>query len=162
MKLLDKLAQKLALRWLKSKADKARKEGSEMLKLLDGWKSVIVMLGFIAASVSALVTGQDLGALLTPAFQALGWGAPDDVARAKALSTVVAPMLLAMWAAGGQLLKALKQYRAGAKPTEILSTPGYVKRAQVEAGLVPTGDVAEPVVDPYPEPVKKEEPAKKP
>lgn len=135
MSLFDKLAQKLALRWLKGKVETARKEGSGLMKALDGWKSLIVVVGFIGASLVALVTGQDVGALLTPLFQAIGWGAAEDISRAKTFATIVAPLLLAVWAAGSRLWKAVKQYRAGASPGELLSTEGYVKQARAEGKL---------------------------
>ena len=136
MSVFDKLAQKLALRLLKGKVDKARKEGNGLMKAIDGWKSVIVVLGFIVASLVALVTGQDVGMLLTPVFQAMGWAQPEDLSTAKMFATVVAPLLLAIWAASSRLLKAWKQYRAGAKPSELLATEGYVKQARAE-GLLP-------------------------
>lgn len=135
MKVFDKLAQKLALRWLKGKADKARREESGFMKALDGWKSFIVVLGFIGASVAALVTGQDVGGLLTPIFQAVGWSQAEELAKAKTFATVVAPLLLAVWAAASRLWKAVKQYRSGARAGELLSTEGYVKQARAE-GLI--------------------------
>ena len=136
MKLIDKLAQKLALRWLKGKADRARKEGNGLMKALDGWKSLIVVLGFIAASIVALVTGQDVGALLQGFLGAMGWADPAGVANARTFATVVAPLVIAIWAASSRLWKAVKQYRAGASPKELLSTTGYVKQARAE-GIIP-------------------------
>jgi hypothetical protein len=136
VKVFDRLAQKLALRWLKGKVGKARQEGSHVLKAVDGWKSLIVVLGFIASSVYALASGQDVGALIQVLLGAMGWVDGDMIARAKAFATVVAPLLLAIWAAGSRLSKAMKQYRAGAKVGELLSTEGYVKQARAE-GLIP-------------------------
>lgn len=132
MNLFDKLAQKLALRWLKGKADKARKEGSAVLKALDGWKSLIVVLGFIGSSLYALVSGQDVSGLVGAVLASAGWVDPTLIERAKGFATVVAPLVLAIWAAASRLRKAVTQYRAGAKPSELLGTEGYVKQARAE------------------------------
>ena len=136
MKLIDKLAQKLALRWLKGKVDKARSGGSAVLKAIDGWKSLIVVLGFIGSTLYALVSGQDVTALLQGLTGAMGWADAEGAARARSFATLVAPLILAIWAASSRLWKAVKQYKAGASPKELLSTTGYVKEARAE-GIIP-------------------------
>ena len=139
VRLIDKAVQKLALRWLKRKADRARKEGNGIMKALDGWKSLIVVLGFIGSSVYALASGQDIGVLVGALLSSMGWADATLIDRAKTLATVIAPLVLALWAAGSRIGKAVKQYRAGAKPGELLSIEGYVKQAQAE-GLIPPKD----------------------
>jgi hypothetical protein len=140
--LLDKAAKKLALRWLKRKVDGARKEGSGVMRAADGWKSLIVVIGFIGATVVSLYTGQPIGDLLGGVLNALGWSDPDTVAKAKGLATVVAPLLLAIWAASSKLLKAVRQYGAGARGSELLSDEGHVKLVADERGLQGLLDVA--------------------
>lgn len=129
MSIVDRAVRKIALRWLKRKVDGARKEGNPMLKALDGWKSFVVVLGFIASSAYALATGQDVGTLVAAVLSAVGWADADLIARAKVLATVVAPLLFALWAAVSRVRKAVQQFRAGAKPSELLSAAGYVKAA---------------------------------
>jgi len=129
MKLVDKAVRALALRWLASKVRKMRQGGNAVLKLLDGWKSFLVVVGFIGATLYALVTGHDVGGLVQAFFGAIGWADADLIERARVFATVIAPLLLAIWAAGSRLLKAWHQYRAGATPAELLSSAGYIKAA---------------------------------
>lgn len=129
MKLMDRAVRSLALHWLKRRVDKARKEGSVMLRAIDGWKSFIVVMGFIATTIYGLIAGHDVSSLVQSILGALGWADADLIERAKVLATVVAPLLIAIWAAGSRLLKAVRQWRAGASASELLSTQGYVKQA---------------------------------
>jgi hypothetical protein len=135
MNVFDRVAQKLALRWLRRTADTARKEGNPVLKALDGWKGFIFVLGFILSGLYALVSGQDVSALLIEAFKAGGWNDPEGMGRAQVFATVIVPMLWAVWSTVSRGWKAYQQYRAGAKPSELLSTEGYVKQALADGQI---------------------------
>lgn len=132
MSVVDKIARKVALRWLRAKVHKAREGGSGMLKALDGWKSFIVTIGFIGASMVSLTTGHAVGELLQPVLQALGWADPAALARARGFATTVAPLLFALWAAASRLRKAVVQYKAGAALGDLLGVQGYVEQAWAE------------------------------
>lgn len=136
MSLKDKVVRALALRWLRGKADKSRRDGG-MVKSLDGWKSLILVLGFIASTLYALATGHDVSALVRGVFGALGWSG-EGLESAATIATVVAPLLWAIWAAGSRLAKVYRQLKAGAKPGELLSTQGYVKAAIDRDGVAKT------------------------
>jgi hypothetical protein len=125
VKLKDKAVQWFALRWLKGKAGESRKEGG-IMKFLDGWKSLILVLGFIAAGIYGLATGSDVTMLVKGVFGALGWDG-TSINGATTIATVVVPLLWALWAAGSKLYKVYKQLKAGAKPSELLSDEGHIK-----------------------------------
>lgn len=128
-----KVGLKLALGRLRAWADTGRRTGSETMKALDGWKCLIVTVGFIASAVYTLATGHDLSGLIGGAATAMGWG--DLAQRAQMFAGIVAPLVLALWAAGSRLVKAVRQYRAGATATEMLSTEGYVKQAVADGTM---------------------------
>jgi hypothetical protein len=110
--LLDKAAKKLALRWLRGKADKARKEGSGIMKAADGNKRLLFVLGFIVAQCVALATGQDVTHILGGLMQALGWSDAAMVASAQQVACVWAPLIFAFVAAGHAIWK---QWRKATK-----------------------------------------------
>ncbi len=107
-----------------------------MFRALDGWKSLGVVLGFMLATVYTLLTGHDVSALIGSILSALGWADVDLIEHAKVLATVVAPLAIAIWAASSRIWKAVRQFRAGAKPAELLSMTGYLKQARAE-GVIP-------------------------
>ena len=125
MGLTDKMVQWFALRWIKEKAGASRKEGG-IMKFLDGWKSLILVLGFVAAGLYGLATGSDVTMLVKGVFGAIGWDAAS-IKVGTELATVIVPLLWAIWAAGSKLYKVYKQVKAGASPSELLSDEGHVK-----------------------------------
>jgi hypothetical protein len=139
MKILDRLAQKVALHWLKGKADKARKEGSDVTKILDGNKRLVVCVVFVLAGVLKMLTGYDVSQVLGMLLPAVGWSDRETMDYAVQVVTFFVPLLVAAIAAGHGIWKGWKQVRAGATLTEVNSLPGYVKQAQAE-GLIPPKD----------------------
>lgn len=106
-----------------------------MLKLLDGNKRLLVVLGFVVSSFVAMLTGQDVSQWLDLALRAFGWTDASAIASAKELSTQIVPLLFAIWAAVSGLRKIRKQWKAGATPTEINSPIGVVKAAVADGTL---------------------------
>ena len=129
MSLLDKAMRKLALRLVKSKVDKARQGGSSVLKLLDGNKRLILVLGFIVSGLVALATGHDVTQWIDLGLRAFGWQDAGLIEFAKGVATQAVPLLWAVWAAAHALLKMWRQYKAGATLTELNSPAGVVKQA---------------------------------
>ena len=136
MSLFDKLAQKLALRWLKGKVDKARKGGSTVLKALDGQKRLIVVLGFVVSGFVALLTGQDVSQWLDLGLRATGYTDAEMIGGAKSLATQIVPLLFAIWAAAHALWKLYGERKAGATVAELGTTAGAVKAAVADGSLV--------------------------
>ena len=110
-----------------------------MLKLLDGNKRLIVVLGFIISGFVAVLTGQDVSQWLDLGLRTFGWMDPGVIAVAKEMATQIVPLLFAIWAALHALWKMWQQHRAGATPTELLSSTGYVKEA-LDAGRISLGE----------------------
>lgn len=100
-----------------------------MLKLLDGNKRLLVVLGFTISSFVALLTGQDVSQWLDLALRAMGWTDPTTINDAKMLATEIAPLLFAVWAAVHALWKMWEQHKAGATVAQINSPIGVVKAA---------------------------------
>lgn len=136
MSLFDKLAQKLALRWVRGKVDKFRKEGSTVTKLLDGNKRLIVCVVFVLAGVLKMLTGYDVSQVLGMMLPAVGWSDRETMDYAVQVATFFVPLLVAAIAAGHGMWKGWRQIKAGATLTEVNSLPGYVKQARAE-GLIP-------------------------
>jgi len=144
MSLIDKALRSLGTRWLRGKVDGARKGGSAVLKLMDGNKRLLVVLGFIVSGFVALVTGQDVSAWLDVILRATGWTNPEMIEGAKGLATQIVPMLFAIWAAAHGLWKMWKQHKAGATASELSSPIGVVKAALADGTL--TVSARNPVV----------------
>ena len=136
VKLVDKAVRALAFRWVKGKVDGARKGGSDVLKALDGQKRLIVVLGFIASGLVALLTGQDVSQWLDFGLRATGYTDAEMIAGAKDLATQIVPLVFAIWAAGHGLWKLYKERKAGATVAEMGSTAGAVKAAVADGSLV--------------------------
>jgi hypothetical protein len=133
--LLDKAVRKLAARWLKRKVDAARQGGSSMLKLLDGNKRLIMVLGFIAAGLVALATGRDVTQWIDLGLRAFGWQDVALIELAKGIATKAVPLLWSIWASSHALLRMWRQHKAGATFTEINSPAGYVKQAVADGTI---------------------------
>lgn len=133
MKLVDTLAQKLALRWLRGKAGRARQGGPMrgVIRLLDGWKSWIVAMVLTVCEVVRQAGGPDITTTACRVMGALGWPCADLAFN----PVLIGGALFALWALGGRLWLAIKQARAGATPTELLSAEGYIKEARAESRL---------------------------
>lgn len=145
---MNALQRWLALRWLKSQVDAARKGGSHVLKLIDGNKRTIVTLGFVLSGFVALLTGSDVSQWIELMLRAFGWSDAGVIAGAKELATQIVPMLFAIWAAAGGLWKMWKQHKAGATAKEINSPAGVLKAAVADGSLVvvPSPVVGKPAV----------------
>lgn len=135
MRLIDRVGQKLALRWLRGKADKARKEGSGLMKILDGQKRLIVCMVFVLAGVLKMLTGYDVAQILDMLLPAMGWSDRETADYAVQAATFFVPLVFTAIAAGHSIWKGWKQLKAGATLTEVNSLPGYVKQAKAE-GLI--------------------------
>jgi hypothetical protein len=133
--LVEKALGALAVRWVKGKVDGARRRGSEMQKLLDGNKRLVVTLGFILAGLITLLTGRDVGTWLDLALRAFGWTDAALISGAKELATQIVPLLFAIWAAVSGLWKMWRQHKAGATTTELSSPVGVVKAALADGSL---------------------------
>lgn len=142
MGLFDSLTRKVALTLLRRKIDGMRKDGSKVLKILDGWKNRIVVIGYTVAIIAAVLMGQDYRQLADGLLKALGYsGTPADWQ----VATVIATHMLALWGVIDTVIKAVRQRRAGATWTEIFSTPGFAKQA-IKDGVIPPVPVrSEPV-----------------
>jgi hypothetical protein len=135
MKILDKVVQKLVLRWLRGKAERLRKEGSAVMKILDGNKRLLFVLAFVAVQLLSLVTGTDYSGMVDSVIKSTGLADPDVAGWARGIAVFLAPLLLAAWAALHALWKGYKQIKAGATLTEVNSLEGYVKQARAEGKL---------------------------
>jgi len=135
MSLIDRALRSLGTRWLRGKVDNARKGGSAVLKLMDGNKRLLVVLGFIVSGLVALVTGQDVSAWLDVILRATGWTNPEMIEGAKGLATQIVPMLFAIWAAAHALWKMRAQWKAGATASELNGPVGVVKAAVADGTL---------------------------
>jgi hypothetical protein len=134
----DKAVRWLAMRWLAGEIKAWRKDSGVMGKiatLLDGNKRTIVTIGFVLSGLVAMLTGQDVGGWLDIALRALGWSDAGVIASAKEVATQLVPLLFAIWAAVGGLLKMWKQWKAGATPVEINSPAGVIKAAVADGSL---------------------------
>jgi hypothetical protein len=140
----DKIVQALALRWLKGKADSARKGGSTVFKALDGNNRLIVVIGFILAGLYTLATGHDVRPMVESILRAMNWSNPDLISEASKLATQIVPLLYAMGAAGWALWKMWKQRQAGASLAEINGPIGVLKAAAADGTL--TSRTSSPVV----------------
>lgn len=135
MSLWGGIAKKLGLSWLGRQAKTARQKGSPMFKLLDGKKSLIVALGVLVSGLAQLATGHELRPMLEALLKAVGW--EDQLATGlAAFAGLIVPTLWAAWAALDKIVKAWRQYRAGATPAETLTDVGHVKLAIAE-GVIP-------------------------
>lgn len=111
------------------------------MKFLDGKKNLIVALGVVIAGLVHIATGQDIGPILYSVFASLGWS--DELSsKLAAFATAIIPLLWASWASLDKIIKAYKQYRAGATPTETLTDVGSVKLAIAE-GVIPIVPIIE-------------------
>lgn len=128
MKLIDKAAHALALRWVAGRVRRARKEGTSTMRLLDGWKTAISAAAWVAVAAYASASGVDARPILEALLKALGWPATPSAVDL-AWYAMLANTLLALWGIVSKFVKAWRQYKAGATPTELLSTEGYVKLA---------------------------------
>jgi len=106
-----------------------------MLKLLDGNKRLILVLGFIASGLVALATGHDVTQWIDLGLRAFGWQDAALIEFAKGIATQAVPLLWAIWASSHALLKMWRQHKAGATLTEINSPAGYVKQAVADGTI---------------------------
>ena len=132
VKAFDKIAQKLALRWLRGKAETFRKEGSTVTKILDGNKRLLFVLAYIVVQLLSLATGTDYSGMVDAVIKSVGLADPAVADWARSIAVFLAPLLLAAWAAIHALWKGYKQVKAGATLTEVNSLAGYVKLARAE------------------------------
>lgn len=106
-----------------------------MLKLLDGNKRLILVLGFIVSGFVALITGQDVSQWLDLGLRAVGWRDSTLIAEAQEMATQIVPLLFAIWAAAHALWKMWAQHKAGATAAELGSPAGVVKAAAKDGSL---------------------------
>ena len=130
---VKKLAIKLGLRWLEGAATKARKEGSQAMKMLDGWKTLISAVVWIGVMVFALVTGQDIAPIARGIAEALQWETPTG--ETVVFYGLIANFILALWGSGGKVWKAYQQRKAGATASELLGPIGFMKAASVDGTM---------------------------
>ena len=138
--MFERLKRAIFLRWLRGKVNDWRKQGASSVigkvwKFLEGWKLVIAFVLLVILKVWDALhnghTGDFVGSLLA----AIGWAPPQWTAPAVGEA---AGYVLGLFAIGAKLWVAVKQARAGATPTQLLSTEGAVKLAAAE-GVV--GDI---------------------
>ena len=115
-----------------------------MPKMIDGWKSLIVVLGVIITNAIALFSGYDMTDLMAKSFEEAGWADQDLLAWAQKISLIVAPLIVAIIAAWSRVRKAIEQRKAGATASELLGPIGYVKAAAKDGTL--TSQTRNPVV----------------
>lgn len=146
--IIDKAVQALALRWLRGKIGGARKEGSgvlsKVLKVLDGWKLVIFVVGIAGASLYDQANNGHAGDTIGLLLSILGYSQGADwLTLARDMGT----HLGAIGAIGHKVWKAQTQMRAGAKFSEALSTAGAVKAAVADGSLIVANNtVTDPAV----------------
>lgn len=141
---LDGIVKWVGLRWLGRKVSSLRKGGSVMMKLLDGNKRLILVLGFVITSLYSLATGDDVRPLVESVLKGIGWTDGDTIANASGVATLIAPLVWAIWASVSALWKMWKQHKAGASVTQLNSPEGIVKLAVAE-GVVKSASL-KPVV----------------
>jgi hypothetical protein len=141
--LVDKLAKKLAARWLKGKIDKARKDGSNVLKFLDGQKRTIVTLLFVVSGFVAMLTGQDVSQWIDLILRSTGYTNYDMIENSKVLATQIVPLAFAIWASIHAAIKFIRERQAGATLPELGTVAGAVKAAVAKGDLVVTNNTVE-------------------
>jgi len=138
MKLVDKVVQKLALRWAKGKVEtlrgKKRETGmGKLLKALDGWKLVIFVLALAGAKAWDMAHNGHAGDAIGIALSLLGYTQGADWA---VLARDMGVHLGALAAIGHKVIKAQRQMKAGATLGETLSPVGAIKAAVADGSLV--------------------------
>jgi hypothetical protein len=131
--LKDKVVRALALRWVRGKVERARKEGNAVMKLLDGNKRLIFVLVWLVGAVVQLFTGHDFSQIIGLVGGAIGWADPATLKLAQEAATFWAPLIFGLIAAGHATWKGWTQWKAGARVLEINSLEGYVKLAESRA-----------------------------
>lgn len=105
------------------------------MRVLDGWKSFVVVIGVIVSNGVFLATGYDMRDLVLNLFLALHWSSPALIEFAQRWGLVVVPLVFALIAAYSRLKKAHAQSKAGATAGELLGPAGYVKAALQDGSL---------------------------
>jgi hypothetical protein len=132
MGLKDTIVRALALRWLRGKTEDLRGKDKEsamgkVLKFLDGWKLVIGVVILTAVKVWDGMHNGHAGDMVGMILTLLGWnpsaGLGIDFGQAAGAIVILIGL-------GHKVVKAQQQARAGASPTELLSTAGYAKAAE--------------------------------
>lgn len=135
VKLKDKAVRWLALRWLRGKLKEDGSMLSKIRKALEGWKLVIAVLATFAVAVYDQQSNGHAGDMLGAILAVLGWQIAPDLALD--LKHAV-PAFLGIVGIAGRVWRAVKQARAGASPSELLSTEGYVKAVIADQGVTKT------------------------
>jgi hypothetical protein len=137
MGLKDKVVKALALRFARGKIKDLRGKDKEtgmgkVLKFIDGWKLVIGVVALTGVKVYDGMNnghaGDVVGMLLTLLGYNPGADLGIDFGQAAAAIMIVVGV-------GHKVVKAQRQARAGAKPSELLSSEGYVVEAVDQAGI---------------------------
>jgi hypothetical protein len=118
MGIRDRIVRWAALRWLREKA-KGEKM-SKFLRALEGWKLVIGVLILAAAGVYDHYNNGSAGSIVAAVLATVGW-MPSGVDIPQ-----LAGALVAIIGIGAKVMRAQRQLRAGAKPSELLSAQGYI------------------------------------
>ena len=103
------------------------------MKMVDGWRTWISAVVWIAVAFWALVSGQDLGPIAEGIAKALNWETPTG--EKVILYGMIANTLFAIWGVAGKVWKARQQSNAGATAGELLGPIGFVKAAAADGTL---------------------------
>lgn len=120
------IAERLARREVAAAREGKRgKEAESVLKVLDGWKRIIMVLFFAAGAVANLMTGQSYENIIVAVTSTLGW----DMADAFVNFTQVTAIVGTIWA----VVEGLRKQKLMAKG---------------QKGEIPPEDVVFPKPDP--------------
>lgn len=109
---------------------------------LDGKKNWIVSIGVLLAGLYHLATGRDVYSSMVLLFTFFGWNEELGSGLAQ-FATIAAPLIFAAWGSIDKLIKGWKEYRAGARPGEVFTDVGAVKKA-IADGVIPSVSIVPP------------------
>lgn len=121
MGLLEKVGKKLFLRWLKGK-EKGWRMGKAW-QFLSGWKLLLGAVSYMGVLVWDQLSNGHAADFAGSILAVLGF----DPAAAGVDFPKAAASLVAVIGVGHKVWKAQRQARAGARASELLAGPGYVR-----------------------------------
>lgn len=126
MALKQWILKKLAKRELgKLRKETNMSKAAKVLRFLDGWKLLIGVAILFGSKVFDGLSNGHSGDLIGSILSALGW-LPTGAGLDAQTVTVAAASGIALWGFFSKLIKAQRQLKAGAAPSELLSNAGHL------------------------------------